>query len=83
MTREGFDVSLGRLLRDQLHLNEMPTVELSVRLNLPIEETEKLIDEALEVTPSIAAGLERVFNAPASFWMSFTNNEKVFYMEQA
>lgn len=83
MTREGFNRSLGEIIKDQLSLNEMPTVELSVRLNLPIEQTEKLIDEQLDVTEYIATGLERVFNAPASFWMGFTRNNKVLYMEQA
>jgi plasmid maintenance system antidote protein VapI len=83
MIREGFNASLGEIIIDQLYLNEMPTVELSVRLNLSIEETDKLINEELEVTPEIANGLEQVFNAPASFWMGFTRNEKVFFMEQA
>lgn len=83
MIRNEFDVSLGEIIKDQLYLNEMPTVELSVRLDLPIEQTEKLIDEELEITPSIARGLERVFNAPANFWMEFTNNNEVLYMEHA
>lgn len=83
MRRKGFYVSLGEVIKDQLYLKEMPTVELSVRLNLPIEQTEKLIDEELEVTPEIATGLERVFNAPTSFWMGFTRNNEVLYMEHA
>ena len=40
MTREGFNRSLGEIIKDQLSLHEMPTIELSVRLQLPIEETE-------------------------------------------
>ena len=84
MIREEFNVSLGEIIKDQLYLREMPTVELSVRLNLPIEQTVKLMDEELEMTPTIATGLERVFNVPANFWMEFTgNNNEVFYMEHA
>lgn len=83
MIREEFNVSLGQIIKDQLSLNEMPTVELSVRLNLPIEQTEKLIDEELDMTPTIADRLEQVFNAPADFWMGFTRNNEVLYMEQA
>lgn len=83
MTREGFNRSLGEIIKDQLSLNEMPTVELSVRLKLPIEQTEKLIDEKLDITECLAIGLERVFNIPASFWMGFTRNNNVLYMEQA
>lgn len=85
MKRERSNVSFGKVLKDQLHLKEMPTVELSVRLNLPVDQTKQLIDEELQVTPEIATGLERIFDAPASFWMELTqpNNDKVFYMEQA
>ena len=83
MKKEGLQVSLGELIKDQLYLNEMPTVELSVRLHLPIVQTEKLIANELEVTPTIATGLERVFNAPASFWMGFNSNNEVLYMEHA
>lgn len=82
MTRQGFNMSLGEIIQDQLYLNEMPTVELSVRLSLPIEDTEKLIEEDLEITPTIAERLEQVFHAPASFWMEFSRNNEVLYMEQ-
>lgn len=82
MIRKDFEASLGEVIKDQLYLNEMPTIELSVRLNLPIDQTEKLMDEELEVTPSIAKRLEHVFNAPADFWMGFTHNNNVVYMEQ-
>lgn len=83
MTREGFAISLGELIKDQLYLVEMPTVELSVRLNLPVDQTEKLMDDELEVTPTIAQGLEQIFNIPASFWAGFTRKNEVLFMEQA
>jgi len=82
MIREGLNRSLAELIKDQLYLAEMPTVELSVRLNLPVDQTEKLIEDQLEVTPTIAKGLEQIFNAPASFWTRFTQNNEVSYMEQ-
>lgn len=83
MTREGFSRSLGEIIKDQLSLHEMPTIELSVRLQLPIEETEKLIGEQLDITECIARKLERIFQVPTSFWMGFTRNNEVLYMEQA
>ncbi len=83
MIRDGFEVSLGELIKDQLYLKEMPTVELSVRLKLPVGQTERLIADELEVTPKIATGLEDVFHAPASFWMEFNVNNEGLQMEHA
>ena len=83
MIRDGFEVSLGELIKDQLYLKEMPTIELSVRLKLPVGQTERLIADELEVTPKIATGLEHVFNAPASFWIGFNVNNEGLQMEHA
>lgn len=71
---------LSKVIRDQLYLNEMPTVELSVRLGLNVNQTNQLINGQLEVTPAIASGLERVFHAPASYWMSFNQHEASLYI---
>lgn len=70
---------LGNIIEEQLYLYEMPTVELSVRLEMTQEETKELMNGKLEVTPNVAHKLENIFNAPARFWLSFNQTKEMTY----
>lgn len=80
------ELTVGKSIEDLLYVNEMPVIELSVLLKLPLNQTKLLIEDSKKVTPKIAKDLEDVFQVPADFWMDLTsekNNDKIIYMEQA
>lgn len=71
---------VGTIIKEQLHLYEMPIVELGVRVGLSREETQMLLDSELYITPELSSGLAELFNTPKSFWLNFNQaNEKVIH----
>lgn len=71
-----------------LNLNEMPSVELGVRLGLTTDEFTELMSGERKLTHSDAKALGMIFRTAPSYWMNldavtYRRNEKVFQMNQA
>lgn len=84
---KGLNITLGEVITDFLYLWEMPTVELSVRLGLPLDETKGLINNTLNMTEETAERFESISSVSKDFWMSLPvetpKNKHVLYMNQA
>jgi len=60
----------GESLAELLEYYGMTQAELAARLDLTPEAVNGIRQGTEPVTPQIALGLERIFGAPASFWLA-------------
>ena len=88
MKNNTFRTPFVEALHHHLILNEMPSVELSVRLRMTTDEFTQLMNGEYRLTLRKAKELGNVFNTSAAYWLglekvSQQNNEKVSQMNQA
>lgn len=84
---KGLNVTLGEVITDFLYLWEMPTIELSVRLGLSLDETKGLLNNTHRLSEETAERFESLTSISKDFWLSLPvetrNEQKVLYMNQA
>lgn len=60
----------GDTLADLLEETGMTQTELAERLGVTLKHVNRIVNGAATISADVALGLERVFGAPASFWMT-------------
>jgi HTH-type transcriptional regulator/antitoxin HigA len=60
----------GDTLDELLEETSMTQTELADRLGVSLKHVNRVVKGAASISPELALGLEKVFGAPASFWMT-------------
>jgi HTH-type transcriptional regulator / antitoxin HigA len=60
----------GDTLEELLEERSMTQTDLADRLGVSLKHVNRVVKGAASISPELALGLEKVFGAPASFWMT-------------
>lgn len=84
MRRNVFTSPFVEAIHYHLHQNEMPSIELSVRLKLSTDEFTQLMNGERRLDLKTAEMLELIFQTSANKWLELENEtQPLYYMNQA
>ena len=88
MMNNVFTTPFVEAVHNHLYLNEMPSIELAVRLKMSKDAFTELMNGERDLTIDIAERLALVFETSTAYWMNLANasqqkNNNVYQMNQA